>query len=204
MKFKKTLQKSMNNKDLINHIEDSINLKKKIPSMNKEISKSIEQIYKVLKNKSKIFICGNGGSAADAQHIAAEFMVRLRPNVNRDPYPVISLALDTSTITACGNDYSFDELFARNLKGLAKKGDLLIAISTSGNSKNILKVLKEARKLNIKSISFLGNKGGKAKRLSDLDITVPSKTTARIQEIHIFLAHYIALQVEKKLLRDMS
>lgn len=191
-------------KELFEHIKESIDLKNKIPLLNKEISKSINLIYGVLKKKSKIYICGNGGSAADAQHIAAEFMVRLRPDTNRDPYPVISLALDTSTITACGNDYNFDELFARNLRGLARKGDLLIAISTSGNSKNILKVLKTAKELKIKSISLLGNNGGKAKKLANIDIIVPSKTTARIQEIHIFLAHYISLQVEKMLLKKIK
>ena len=129
-------------KKLINYIDQSIKIKKKIPLLYKEINKAINLIYKTIKIKKKVFICGNGGSAADAQHLAAEFMVRLRPNVNRSPYPVISLALDTSTITACSNDYSFDELYSRNLKGLAQKGDLLISISTSGNSKNIVNVIK--------------------------------------------------------------
>ena len=93
-----------------------------------------------MKSGNKILICGNGGSAADAQHLAAEFLIRLRPKINRKAYPVISLALDTSTITACGNDYSFDDLFLRNFQALYKKGDILIVISTSGKSKNIIKM----------------------------------------------------------------
>ena len=94
----------------------------------------------------KIFICGNGGSAADAQHLSAEFLIRLRPNVNRKPYPVISLAQDVSTITACGNDLGFEKIFERNLMALGSKKDLLLAISTSGQSKNIINVLKYAKK----------------------------------------------------------
>ena len=107
--------------------------------------------------------CGNGGSAADAQHLAAEFIVRLRPHINRQPLSALTLAQDTSTITACGNDYSFDNIFLRSFQALAQKNDILVCISTSGNSKNILKVLQEVKKQNIYSIGLLGNKGGKAK-----------------------------------------
>ena len=133
---------------------------------------SIDRIdFAVLKLKStilkgnKIFVCGNGGSAADAQHLAAELLVRLRSSVNRRPLPAISLALDTSTMTACGNDYDFSDLFKRNLDAIGKKNDLLIAISTSGNSKNIIKVLKKAKQKKIFSIGFLGNNGGLAKKI---------------------------------------
>ena len=157
-----------------------------------------------LKKGNKIFICGNGGSAADAQHLAAEFLIRLRPKINRKPYPVISLAQDTSTLTACGNDLGFENIFKRNLEALANKKDLLITLSTSGNSKNIIKVLKFAKSKNIKSISFLGNKGGKCKGLSSIELEVPHENTARIQECHIFLGHFIFESVENRLLKVKS
>lgn len=182
-------------------IESKIKLDRMMMSLTKEVSQSIDIIYKKLKKGGKIFICGNGGSAADAQHLSAEFLVRLRPNVNRIPLPVISLALDTSTITACGNDLGFEKLFERNLQALGTNKDLLLAISTSGNSKNILNVLNYAKKNKIFSISFLGNKGGKAKKFSDLNLIVPSYNTARIQEQHIFLGHYIFEKVENLILK---
>jgi len=181
-------------------INKSILVKKKLYKLEYNINKAIDVISKTLQNRNKVLICGNGGSAADAQHLAAEFLVRLRPNVNRKSFPVIALAQDTSTITACGNDLGFDNLFKRNFEGLANKGDLLIVFSTSGNSKNIIKVLNFAKTKNFNSISFLGNKGGKSKGLSKLDIIVPEKNTARIQECHIFLGHYIFHQVENILI----
>ena len=188
-------------KDFKNLIDTSIILKKKLINLEKKLNVAINLIYNTLRTKNKIFICGNGGSAADAQHLAAEFLIRLRSNVSRKSYPVISLAQDTSTITACGNDLGFSNLFSRNLQGLANRDDLLLVLSTSGNSKNILKVLKTSKKLKIKSIALLGNKGGKAKGLSNLDIVVPSKTTARIQECHIFMGHFIFEKVEDMLLK---
>ena len=127
-------------------LESKTKLDRQMMSLTKEVSESINIIYKKLKKGGKIFICGNGGSAADAQHLSAEFLVRLRPGVNRMPLPVISLALDTSTITACGNDLGFEKLFERNLQALGTNKDLLLAISTSGNSKNILNVLNYAKK----------------------------------------------------------
>ena len=188
-------------KNFKNLIDTSIILKKKLINLEKKLNLAINLIYNTLRTKNKIFICGNGGSAADAQHLAAEFLVRLKPNVSRKSYPVISLAQDTSTITACGNDLGFSNLFSRNLQGMANRNDLLLVLSTSGNSKNILKVLKTSKKLKIKSIALLGNKGGKAKGLSNLDIVVPSKTTARIQECHIFMGHFIFEKVEDMLLK---
>ncbi len=181
-------------------LTENINLKKKLIRFEKKINQIIEKITNTLRNQGKILICGNGGSAADAQHLAAEFLIRLKPNINRQPFPVISLALDTSTITACGNDIGFDNIFSRNLEALGKKEDLLLVISTSGNSKNILKVIKKAKIKKIDSIAFLGSGGGKAKNLCDFEIIVPSRNTARIQECHIFLGHYIFEQVEKRLI----
>ena len=172
-----------------------------LEKLSPKINKVIKKLYSCLKSGNKILICGNGGSAADAQHLSAEFLVRLRPGINRKPYPVISLALDTSTITACGNDYSFDDLFLRNFKALYKKGDILITMSTSGNSKNIIKILKYTSSKKIFSIGFLGNKGGKAKKFCTENIIVQSKNVARIQEAHIFLGHFIFEQVENLLLK---
>jgi D-sedoheptulose 7-phosphate isomerase len=186
---------------LLNQIEASISAKKSLLSEEKKINKAILKIYHSLKNKNKILICGNGGSAADAQHLSAEFLVRLRPGINRQPLPIISLALDTSTITACSNDYSFDQLFSRNFQAIYNKGDILICISTSGNSKNILNVLKLARKKKIYSITFLGNNGGAAKKFANLTIIVDSSHVSRIQETHIFLGHYILKNVEDLILK---
>ena len=164
------------------------------------IYSAVNKIFYSLKNGGKIMFCGNGGSAADAQHLAAELLIRLRPNVNRQPFPAIALAQDTSTITACGNDYDFTEIFLRPFKALVKKNDLLFVISTSGNSKNILKVLKYAKSKNISTVGLLGSNGGKAKKLCSINIIVPSKVVATIQECHIFIGQYILELVEDKLL----
>ena len=183
-------------KDFQNQLNENINVHKSIFKISKDLIDVIKNIQKKLKKGGKILFCGNGGSAADAQHLAAEFLIRLRSDVNRNPIPAISLVQDTSTITACGNDYSFEDIFLRPFKALAKKDDILICISTSGNSKNVLKVLKEAKKVKIYSVSFLGKGGGKAKKLSNKSIIVPSSNTARIQECHIFIGHFILEKVE--------
>lgn len=182
-------------------INEKIILENKISNLSEEVLFCINKIYKTLKKGGKIFLCGNGGSAADAQHLSAEFLIRLRPNINRKAYPVISLAQDTSTITACGNDLGFEKIFERNLQALAEKKDLLIALSTSGKSKNIINVLKCAKKRKIFSICFLGSKGGIARKFSDYNLIVPSFNTARVQEAHIFLGHFIFEQVENLLLK---
>ena len=181
-------------------LEEQININIKthlsLLKLNSEVNKTIKVIAKKIKNGGKLLLCGNGGSAADAQHLAAEFLVRLRPNVNRKAIPAISLAQDTSTLTACGNDYSFDDIFVRTLQAIGKKKDILVCISTSGNSKNILKVLKEAKKKNIYSVGFLGKGGGKAKKMCNQPLIISSNNTARIQECHIFLGHFILEKVE--------
>ena len=198
--MKKIILKRLSKKILKN-----IEIHNKLLNLNNVIFKSINQISKSLKNNGKIMLCGNGGSAADAQHLAAEFLVRLRPKVNRKPLPAITLAQDPSTITAVSNDYDFKYLFSRNLRALAKKNDVLIAISTSGNSKNIIEVLKEAKKLKIKSIALLGCGGGIAKKFTDYPIVVESNNTASIQETHIFLGHFIFENVEDIILnRNIS
>tara|TARA_B110000902_G_C14211317_1_gene551463 strand:+ start:765 stop:1349 length:585 start_codon:yes stop_codon:yes gene_type:complete len=184
-------------KELNLNVETHLQLESLFP----DIEKAIKIIHKKIKLGGKLMLCGNGGSAADAQHLSAEYLVRLRPNVNRKPIPAISLAQDTSTLTACGNDYDFSDVFRRPFQALAKKNDVLIAITTSGNSLNVLKVLKDARSKKITTIGFLGGSGGKCKKFCDIKLTVPSKSTARIQECHIFLGHFIFEQVENLILK---
>jgi D-sedoheptulose 7-phosphate isomerase len=185
--------------DLQKQLKENIKVHEDILQMSPDITEIINNIYKKLIKKGKILVCGNGGSAADAQHLAAEFLVRLRPNINRDPIPAISLAQDTSTLTACGNDYSFDDIFLRPFQALAKKNDILICISTSGNSNNILKVLKESKQRGIYSVCFLGKNGGQAKKFADKSLIIASNNTARIQECHIFIGHFILQKIEEKI-----
>lgn len=191
----------MNNLSLKKTIESSIKAKKSLISIEKKISSAVKIIFEKLSQGGKVLLCGNGGSAADAQHLAAEFLVRLNPKINRIPIPAISLATDVSTISACGNDFSFNKIFSRNLEALGAKNDILIVISTSGKSKNILEVLKTANKKKIFSIGFFGNSGGEAKKFTDLSLIVKSTNVARIQETHILLGHYIFEQVENKILK---
>ena len=181
-------------------ILESTSAKNSLIKNSVKIEKGIKIIFQSISNNGKILLCGNGGSAADAQHLAAEFLVRLRPHINRDSYPAMSLAVDTSTLTATGNDIGFNSIFSRTLSSLGKKGDVLIAISTSGKSKNIIKALKVAKQKKIFSIAFLGAGGGLAKKYADLPIIIGSKVTARIQEAHIFLGHFIFEKVEDLIL----
>jgi D-sedoheptulose 7-phosphate isomerase len=167
----------------------------------KNILLIIRKLSNCLKLKKRIFICGNGGSAAEAEHLSAEFLVRLKPENNRQALPIISLTQNAAVITACGNDFGFENIFSRTLEGLGKVGDILWCLSTSGNSKNIVNVLKKAKKKGITSISFLGNNGGKARALSDISFIVQSNNVARVQECHLFLSHYILSEVEKIIIK---
>jgi len=189
-----------NNKLLLDIKKNSFAIKSLI-NQKKNIKEIISLIYESISRGGKILLCGNGGSAADAQHLAAEFLVRLRPGLNRKPIPAISLATDLSTVTACSNDYSFSDIFVRPFVALVRPNDILLALSTSGNSKNILKVLKCAKKKKITSICFLGGNGGKAKDLCDVYILVKSSIIARIQESHIFIGHHIFESVEDLILK---
>ena len=184
--------------------EDSILVKQKIID-----SKIYEVLFEVgdlisesISKGGKLMICGNGGSAADAQHLAAEFLIRLTSDVNRQGIPAISLAQDTSTLTACLNDYGPDEIFKRVMASLSKKGDILLAISTSGNSSNIVEALKYAKSQGIYSLGFLGGDGGEAIKYCDSIFLVPSKVTARIQESHITAGHTMLQYVEDRLLAE--
>ena len=151
-------------------------------------------------NGGKLLLCGNGGSAADAQHLAAEFLIRLTSEVNRGSIPALSLAQDTSTLTACINDYGSDDIFKRVFSALSSKGDTLLAITTSGNSKNIIETLKLAKEKGVYSLGFLGNGGGEAIEYCDSAFVVPGKITARIQESHITAGHALLQSIEDLLL----
>jgi D-sedoheptulose 7-phosphate isomerase len=166
-----------------------------IVAMGVEITRSIE-------SNGKIMLCGNGGSAADAQHLAAEMLIRLRPHNNREGIAAISLAQDTSTITACGNDFEYDALYERVLRALGRHGDCLIGITTSGNSKNVILAMKAAKELNIKVFGFLGCGGGEALKYCDESFIVPSNDTGRIQEAHITAGHALMEYVEDRLIES--
>lgn len=152
----------------------------------------------------KVLLCGNGGSAADCQHIAAELMIRLSHNVKRPALPAVALTTDTSNLTAGGNDIGFENVFARLVEGLGNNGDVLLAISTSGNSPNIIKAAETARSKGMKILAFLGGSGGRLKDMADLALIIPSPNTQRIQEGHITAAHIICELVETELFKDNS
>ena len=191
----------MFSKKLETYLESSINVKKSLLKNKTQIQNSIKKISYSIKNGGKILICGNGGSAADAQHLVAEFLIRLKPHINRKGIPALTLAQDVSTITACSNDYDFDLLYARNLETLGSKKDILITISTSGNSKNIYEVLKKSKKMGIYSIGLYGNNGGICKKITNNSILVKSSITSHIQETHITIGHFIFGEVENLLLK---
>ena len=182
--------------------EDSINVKQKVidEGAYKVLLDAGNVISESISKKGKLLICGNGGSAADAQHLAAEFLIRLTSDVNRDSIPALSLAQDTSTLTACINDYGPDDIFKRVFSALSSDGDVLMVITTSGNSKNIIETLKLANEREIYSLGFLGGNGGEALQYCDSAFIVPDKVTARIQESHITAGHALLQYVENKLL----
>jgi len=159
-----------------------------------DIEKASLMAIETLKKGHKILLCGNGGSAADAQHIAAELSGRYK--IERRGLPGIALTTDTSALTAIANDYGYEFVFARQVEALANKGDLLIAISTSGNSPNILSALKTARELECRTIGLSGRGGGSMNDLCDLNIVIPSSDTPRIQEMHILIGHTICQAID--------
>lgn len=182
-----------------NIISESVAVKNKVLQDEKlitTIEKITEAIVAALKNGKRIYFCGNGGSAADAQHLAAEFSGRFY--TDRDALPAEALHCNTSYLTAVANDYSFDVVYARLIKGIAHEGDVLVGLSTSGNSKNILHAFETAREKKVITVGFTGETGGKMKDLSDYLINVPSKDTPRIQESHILIGHIICQLVEEK------
>lgn len=182
-------------------IKESINVKEQLldSEMVSAVTKAGLLASSVLEKGGRILLCGNGGSAADAQHIAAELVVRYKGGNERSALPAMTLSGDPSTITACGNDYGYDELFARNVEAFGREGDLLLGISTSGNSKNVIRAVEQARSQSMAVLLLLGGDGGKLKGLGDVEITVPSKVTARIQESHITIGHILCSIIEKKM-----
>ena len=164
-----------------------------------QISEAIDIIKKALRHKNKILLCGNGGSAADAQHLATELVIRLSPGIQRPGLPAIALTTDTSNLTAGANDIGYDNVFARSVEALGAKGDVLIGISTSGNSESVNQAFRAAHKKKMITIGFLGKDGGRSRELADLAIIIPSQDTQRIQEGHITVGHIIFQQVEQEL-----
>ncbi|MBU3591548.1 phosphoheptose isomerase [Polynucleobacter sp. 78F-HAINBA] len=184
------------------HFLDSIAVKQEAEKiLPEQVARGIVAMTDCLRAGGKAMACGNGGSAADAQHFAAELIGRFERE--RQELAAIALTTDTSILTAVGNDYSYDEIFSKQVRGLGKKGDILIGISTSGNSKNVVKAIEAAKKLGIKIIALTGNGGGKIASLLDADdihLCAPSTRTARIQETHLVLLHALCDGVDHLLL----
>jgi D-sedoheptulose 7-phosphate isomerase len=185
---------------IISHLSESIAVKQKvIQSCTESIIQSVEILTNSLKTGHKVLICGNGGSAADAQHIAAEFVIRLSHNLDRPAIPVMALTTDSSILTAGGNDIGFTNVFARQVEAFGKRDDVLFVISTSGNSENIVKAIGQAKSEGMQVVALLGKKGGLVKDIADFSIIVPSENTQHIQESHITIGHIICEAVEKNL-----
>ena len=186
--------------DIKKSISESIQVKQNIlenPELLSKISQVSQIIINALKNDKKVLLCGNGGSAADAQHIAAELSGRFY--FYRDPLFAEALHVNTSYITAVANDYSYDEVYSRLVKAKGRAGDILIGISTSGNSKNIIKAIEVANEIGMISVGMTGETGGKMRDICKYLINVPSNDTPRIQEVHIMIGHIICEIVEKEL-----
>jgi len=153
----------------------------------------------VLRSGGKLMLCGNGGSASDAQHIVAELVIRLSSRLDRRPLAALALTANSSVLTAGGNDYGYDTIFSRQVEALGKSGDLLVCISTSGNSGNVIAAIESAKSLNIHTVAFLGHPGGKMNGKAEISIIVPHNNTARIQECHITIGHIICDIIEREL-----
>ncbi len=181
-------------------LKESIQIKQRIlddRDFQKRLSVCIELITQAFKNGNKVFFCGNGGSAADAQHLASELSGKFY--IDRPPLPAEACHVNSSFFTAVANDYSYDHVYARYIESSGKEGDILVAISTSGNSGNIIKAVEKAKDLGLSVIGFTGESGGKMKNMVDILINIPSSDTPRIQEAHILAGHIICEQVEKNI-----
>lgn len=187
----------MNKKEIYNECLKIENCMSKLKSFASVISQISETFKETLQDQHTIFFCGNGGSAADSQHIAAEFTGRFLKE--RDSWPAVALTTNTSVLTAIGNDYSYNDIFSRQISGLMKPKDILVCISTSGESKNILNAASEAKKIGSKVVAFTGQKECSLSRISDICFAAPSEETPRIQELHIASLHIICQIVENSL-----
>lgn len=181
---------------IIKSIDESIEIKQKLKELVPEIAKAAATMINCIKTGNKILLCGNGGSAADSQHIAAELIGRFE--IERTPIPCIALTTNTSILTAVGNDYDFSEVYKKQVEALANTGDVVIGISTSGNSENIIKALKAAKIKKAITIGLTGQ-GGKIRDIADQCLCVPSSRTCRIQEGHITIGHILCEMVEKSI-----
>ena len=181
-------------KNFTEHLEVQKNT---IETLENKIFKASEMIADCLKNKGLVVWCGNGGRASDSMHLSTELLGRFKNN--RKSLRSMSLAADSSSITCISNDFGYENLFSRQLEGLANKNDILISLTTSGNSKNVINAIKKAKKLNLKTILMSGNSGGKCVGLTDLELIVPSTSTARIQEMHMLIGHTLCELIEEHL-----
>jgi len=187
-------------KFITDSLRESSETKNKIAELcTGDISKAIDLIIKAFNQKKKILLCGNGGSAADAQHLATELVIRMNPKIKRPGLPAIALTTDTSNLTAGANDIGYDEVFARSVEALGYEGDILLGISTSGNSASVNNAFAKAKEKKMVTIALLGKGGGKSKDLVDLAIVVPSDDTQRIQEGQITIGHIIFQEVEQEM-----
>jgi len=190
--------------DIPKRIEKSIATKKKvIETISEKILETGVLIAKRLKEGNKVLLCGNGGSAADSQHIAAELVIRFRSKINRKALPAIALTVDPSIMTAGGNDYGFENVFAREVEAYGKMGDVLIGISTSGNSENVYRAIEAANNLGMVTVGLLGGNGGKIAPLCNYSVIVPESETALIQECHIMIGHIWCEIIEEYLFPEL-
>ncbi len=181
-------------------IQESIDLKNKVKeTLSEEIVEVGHALAECIKRGGKILLCGNGGSAADAQHFAGELVVRLSSDYTRGAIPAITLSSNDYVLTACANDFGFEQVFSRQIEALGKPEDVLMCISTSGNSPNLIKAIEKAKEKHMRTIGLLGRGGGEMKRLVDFSLVVPSRRTQRIQEVHITLCHILTSLIEKAL-----
>jgi D-sedoheptulose 7-phosphate isomerase len=181
-------------------IEDSVTTLRGLTVLEEPLNRAAKLVLNCLTSGKKLLVCGNGGSASDATHLATEFLCRFKED--RRPYPAISLTANGEFMTAVCNDYHADEIFARQVRGLGEKGDVLIAFTTSGQSKNVLRALEEAKRKGIKSICFLGRDGGFTKGIATIDLVVKGNSTARIQEGQKLLMHVLCELVDGKLPKE--
>ena len=195
----------MNRTQITAIIEQSIQVKQAIlndVALLAVIEETVDKVSACFSNGGKVLFCGNGGSAADAQHLAAEFSGRFY--TDRDPLPSDALHCNSSYMTAVANDYGYDVVYSRMVKGMGRKGDMLVSLSTSGNSVNIIKAMETAREIGMINVAFTGQTGGKMKDLADYLINVPSTDTPRIQESHITIGHIICQLTEARLFQEKS
>jgi D-sedoheptulose 7-phosphate isomerase len=178
-------------------INDSVRTLESLKNVGREVSRAADLIEQCLRAGNKLLVCGNGGSATDASHFTTELVVRFAKD--RRALPAICLTSDSGILTAAGNDYGFDEIFARQVAAFARSGDVLICLTTSGKSKNLIRALEEAKARELKTIAFLGRDGGSTVGIADLDLLVKSDSTARVQEAHQLLLHVLCEIIESRL-----